>query len=205
MKLGRVLLLILGIVALICVGLLVFTPKEVTITRTAEMDAPVEYVFEQVNDFKNWPGWMPWKDIDPDMNITYGDKTAGAGASYSWTSDKAGNGNQEILASKENESIETRVSFEGQGDAHGHWKFTPEGDKTNVSWGMTIDAGYNPIGRAFNLMMDRMLGKDFEKGLKYLNTEAKASYEKAMKEAKKEEAKMDAEDNMEAEEEESMD
>lgn len=186
MKLGKVLLVILGVLVLISLGLLVFTPKEVTVTRTAEINAPVSYVFGQVNDFKNWPNWMPWKDVDPDMKMTYGEKSSGEGAYYSWESDKAGNGNQTILASRENEAIETLINFEGQGSSNGHWKFTPSGDKTDVSWSMTIDAGYNPIGRVFNLMMDNMLGKDFEKGLKYLNTAAKSSYDVAMEEAKKE-------------------
>lgn len=180
MKLGRVLLWIVGIVALICVGLLLFVPKEVTVTRTAEIEAPIDIVFAEVNDFKNWKDWMPWKDVDPDMEMNYGEKSEGTGGSYSWKSDKAGNGSQEILESKENESIETKIVFEGQGESNGHWKFTPNGDKTSVSWGMTIDAGYNPLARAFNLMMEDMLGKDFEKGLKYLNTEAIATHEKAV-------------------------
>ncbi|MCI4669067.1 MAG: SRPBCC family protein [Bacteroidia bacterium] len=194
MKLVRVLLWILGVVGLICVGLLIFAPEEVTVTRTAQVETPAQYAFSQVNNLENWPNWMPWKELDPDMKISYGDKREGAGAFYSWDGEKAGKGSLTILESNENSSIETKLSFEGQGDSEGHWTFKPNGDNTEVSWGMTTHAGMNPIGRFVNLMMDGWLGKDFEKGLANLNREAIALFEKA-----KEAEKMEAEKLKEAE------
>ena len=57
----------------------------------------------------------------------------------------------------------------------GTLRFSPEGAATRVTWTMDGDMGKNPIGRWFGLMMDSMVGKDFDAGLARL----KALAEKA--------------------------
>ena len=39
------------------------------------------------------------------------------------------------------------------------------GDGTHVTWSFDSDMGAGPIGRYFGLLMDRMVGPDFEGGL----------------------------------------
>ncbi|MEP6793643.1 MAG: SRPBCC family protein, partial [Saprospiraceae bacterium] len=51
------------ILALILFSLLL--PKEVTISRSITVSAPIDRVFDQVNDLRNWEKWSPWKRMDP--------------------------------------------------------------------------------------------------------------------------------------------
>ena len=44
----------------------------------------------------------------------------------------------------------------------------PDGSGTRVTWTNEGDMGANPVNRYFGLMMDSMVGPDFEAGLKNL-------------------------------------
>ncbi|MEX2187311.1 MAG: SRPBCC family protein [Pirellulales bacterium] len=159
------------LVALLCVGFLL--PRQVHVERSATIDAPVAAVFAEVNDLRQWERWTPWsKDLDPTVELTYGDPTAGKGAWYTWTSKKFGAGKLEIVDSQPGKSIEMLLMFEGSagGPAKCGFTFVPSDGKTNVTWYFDADMGVWPPGRYFGLFMDRLLGADFEKGLAKLKT-----------------------------------
>jgi len=59
--------------------------------------------------------------------------------------------------------------------ATGELTFAAEGNGTKVVWTMNGNAGMNPIFRWFGLFMDKMVGPDFEAGLKNLKKLAEAS------------------------------
>ncbi|MEO1448496.1 MAG: SRPBCC family protein [Bacteroidota bacterium] len=180
----RVLIIIAAVIGLAVAGILLFTDRVVTVQRTAEINAPAEVVFGQVNDFRNWEQWSPWAKMDPDMKIEYFGET-GPGHSYTWTSEnpQVGNGKLAIEESKPFESIKTKLSFDGQGDGQGAWAFKEEGGKTAVSWSMTMDMGSNPIGRVFGAMLDGQVGPMFEQGLGDLKTVAEYEAEALRKAA----------------------
>ena len=161
--------IVIAIVALVVLVLVIslFLPSEVTVTRTAEINAPAEVVFGQVNDFKNWVNWDPWQEKDPDMKATYEGPESGAGSKRCWESDheEVGKGCLTVMESVPNTSIKTKLEFEGMSPGFGIWGFEEADGVTTVSWGMEMDMGMNPLGKFFGLMMDGMLGPDFEKGL----------------------------------------
>lgn len=165
---------LIGIVLVIAVlvGLTFLLPANVQVERSTTINAPVELVYAQVDDFKKWPEWMPWIKKDPDMKISWGDKTQGEGASYSWTSEnpEVGNGKLSFTKVEANRSLTTKLEFEGMNPGYGGWTFTPEGDATKVTWTMDSDMGMNPIGRVMGMFMDQMVGPDFEKGLAGIKT-----------------------------------
>lgn len=143
-----------------------FLPSKVNVTRSATINAPADRIFTEVNDFKNWPKWMPWSEKDPTMKFTYDATTAGKGAGYCWKSEAQGNGCMKIAESVANSSIQTEIDFGDRGTSLGSWKFEPEGSQTKVTWGMEADMSKPPIiGKYFGLMMDGMVGGDFERGL----------------------------------------
>ena len=47
-------------------------PSEYKVERSLTMDAPAETILAHVNDFKQWPNWMPWIQKDPNMALTFG-------------------------------------------------------------------------------------------------------------------------------------
>jgi hypothetical protein len=167
--LKRVGLLFLSLIILLSLISLLL-PSKITVTRSVVLHASAVEVFEQVNTLKNWEKWSPWHQIDPAMLLNYEGPEAGVGAKYSWFSENSnvGNGSLIITESKPLQRIDTLIKFEGQGDGTGYYLFeeTPEG--TKITWTMIADMGMNPIGKYMGLMMDSMIGSDFEKGLENL-------------------------------------
>ena len=59
-------------------------PNRVVIERSIIMNVAPSVVFEQVNDLKNWPNWMPRLEQDTTIEISYSEDNEGLGASYTW-------------------------------------------------------------------------------------------------------------------------
>jgi len=139
-------------------------PADYNVERTTVVDANPEVVYDYVSDFTTWPEWSIWFERDSTMKTVWGDKTQGEGATYSWTSESSGNGNQEILATEEDKSMKTKIVFEGMGESDGYWKFEPTEDgKTKVTWGFS---GRFPLyARIAGQGMEEAVGPDFEAGL----------------------------------------
>lgn len=152
-------------------------PDSFRIERSIAIAAPPETVFALLNDFKHWAQWSPWEKIDPTMQRTHSGADHGVGAVYSWTgTGKAGAGRMEILKSQGAASLVIQLDFFKPFKAHNTAEFTlrAEGGATNVVWAMY---GPSPLvskvmGLFFNL--DRLVGKDFETGLKNLQALAAA-------------------------------
>lgn len=144
-----------------------FMPKGYQVERTQKMTAPAVVVFDQVNDLRKWEAWSPWKAMDPEMKITYSDNPVGEWASYSWSSAASGEGSLTIAKSEAPKSIETELDFGDRGKAKGSWSFEEADGVTTVTWTMS---GQNEgiAGGWFTLMIDGMVGPQFEEGLEKL-------------------------------------
>ena len=55
------------------------------VKQSKKMNIPVEIIFENINDFKNWQHWGPWYELDPSIVASVPEETSGVGASYNWT------------------------------------------------------------------------------------------------------------------------
>ncbi len=165
-KLLKILIIILVLIAIAAIALMFFSPKKLVFEESITVDAPSMTVFNMVNDFKQWEAWSPWKDMDPEAINTYTDKSAGVGAKWSWVgNDQVGEGSQTITTSESGKLIKTVLTFSGwDGESGTEWNFTPEGDKTKVSWG--FDGAETPfVFRPFNLLMKSGLKKTYVNGL----------------------------------------
>ncbi len=95
----------------------------------------------------------------------------GVGAKFDWAGNKdVGSGSQEIVAAKANESLKLQLDFGDMGRPTAEFHLSPAGQGTKVTW--TLDQSFEGslVGRYFGLMMDSMVGKDYEKGLAKLKT-----------------------------------
>ncbi len=156
---------LLGLVLLLTI-ISFFLPSTVQIERSATINAPAEQIFAQINDFKNWPKWMAWAEMDPNMTYDFEAVTAGTGAGYCWKSEEVGNGCMKIKESIANSSMKTEIDFGGQGKGQGSWTLEAADGGTKVTWGMESSVSSPPvIGKYFGLMMDGMVGPSFDKGL----------------------------------------
>jgi len=165
--------ILIGLVSIIVVVVVfsLFLSRHVYVERSRVINAPKEIVFNQINTIKNWEKWSPWHRLDPKMQITYFGPEAGTGAGYSWKSEQknVGNGKLTITASG-GDSILNEMNFGEQGPAIAGYRFSKEGDGVKVTWYLKSDMGMNPIGKIFGLFMDKMIGPDFERGLRNLDS-----------------------------------
>ncbi|MCI0751594.1 MAG: GyrI-like domain-containing protein [Flammeovirgaceae bacterium] len=145
--------ILIGIVALVVLVAIVgfFMPEKTEVTRTVAINAPADYVFEEVNELKNWGRWSYWHHTDKTMKPAYGDVTAGVNAFYSWTSEQ-GEGNLKFTESVPNQSIKYELNFAGD-PAAGWYTFEKDGETTKLTSGFSYDHGANPFSRLMGKFM----------------------------------------------------
>jgi len=142
-------------------------PRQVHVDRSITIDAPRATVFARINGFQTFNTWSPWFELDPNATYTFEGPATGAGAKMSWVGDPStlGSGSQVVTAVQADERVASDVDFGQGGIARQVISLAANGAGTNVTWGIDIDLGLNPVSRYFGLVMDGMVGKDFEKGL----------------------------------------
>ena len=139
-----------------------------TVERTRMIEVPPGRVFPLIADFRQWPRWSPWEDVDPDLHRSYTGAESGVGAVYGWSGNrKAGAGRMEILRAEPEELVEIDLRFEKPFKSRSTTTFllAPEGDRTRVTWRMT---GPRPLPIRLTQKffdMDKLIGKDFDRGL----------------------------------------
>jgi effector-binding domain-containing protein len=172
MSLFRKVLLGIGGLLLLLVVAAYLLPRNVHVERSTTISAPRATVFTVVNSFKHFNKWSPWAELDPNAKYSYNGPSSGVGAGMSWVGDPStmGSGSQVITASTPWASVTTDIDFGPQGKAVGVFSITAEGPATRVLWALDTDLGMNPVSRYFGLMIDGMVGRDFDKGLARLKT-----------------------------------
>ncbi|MGZ4447657.1 MAG: SRPBCC family protein [Nocardioides sp.] len=152
--------------------------SEFEISRTTTVRADQGRVHALVDDFHAWPAWSPWEDVDPALERTYSGPASGVGAHYAWAGNRrAGEGSMEITGSVP-ERISLTLTFLKPWKAVNDVVFTfvpvGTGETTEVTWTMT--GAHRGLGAVLARVvpMDKLLGKDFEKGLARLKAAAEA-------------------------------
>jgi hypothetical protein len=160
---------LLGIGGLIILLTLVayLLPRNVHVERATTITAPRATVFTIVNSFTHFNKWSPWAALDPSATYTYEGPVAGVGARMIWVGDPStmGSGSQVIIESKPWDTVTADFDLGPQGKATGRFTLTAKGPSTNVVWAFDMDLGMNPVSRYFGLMLESMVGGDFERGL----------------------------------------
>jgi uncharacterized protein YndB with AHSA1/START domain len=138
-----------------------------TISRSTTIAAPPEAVRAHIEDFRSWRQWSPWEDLDPHLARSYTGAEHGVGARYDWRGNrKAGAGSMEIIAATpDSVSIELVFLKPWRATNQVVFVFAPEGAGTRVTWTMTgTRTGFAKLLARF-VDFDKLIGKDFEKGL----------------------------------------
>lgn len=146
------------------------------VTRSATIAADPARVHALIDDFREWLKWSPWEEVDPNLERTYSGAEKGVGAKYAWKGNrKAGVGSMEITESTPEEiDIALRFIKPFKGDNRVVFAITPAGEGTDVTW--TMQGEQKGLAALFGMFMsmDKLVGKDFEKGLGKLKTAAEA-------------------------------
>lgn len=148
---------------------------EYTITRTETIAALPERIYPLIVDLHEWRRWSPWEGLDAGLDRDYSGAESGVGARYAWSGNrKAGKGTMEITEVTEPTRVAVAVAFEKPMKSTSTSVFTlaPRGAETEVTWTMTgPHSVFSRIAAPLGIF-DKMLGKDFEKGLTALKSEA---------------------------------
>ncbi len=147
------------------------------LARETTIAAPSERVYALIENFKNWQQWSPWEGLDPDLNREYSGPEAGVGSNYHWSGNrKVGEGNMKITDASSPSRVEIALSFLKPWKAENVTTFdlTEADGATKVVWTMTgvQSFGQRLMGKIFS--MEKIVGKDFEKGLAQLKDAAES-------------------------------
>ena len=169
MKALKIIGIILGVIAMIIVGIILTLKGEGHLERSITINAPVEKVFKVVNSFSHNKDWSPWFQIDPDMTTVYSGPEKGVGAKYAWESEHqdVGTGEQEIIEVKENELVNTTMAFGGMtGTYYASFILKKiDENRTEVTW--TYDGTAEATMEKFfiDYLVEPMLGPMYEQGM----------------------------------------
>jgi len=167
MKTLKVVFGILAILLLIFLIGALFMPAKLTVSESQLMKAESEIIFDQVNCFRNWENWNPWKDSLMVEDFT--GPECGVGAVYTWNQKDMGGGKQTIIEVTENEMIKTEVIFDSVDPVFSFWYFKKTDEGTKVTWTFEMPLGY-PFWRWLgNLFMKPAIRTSYASGLAALN------------------------------------
>lgn len=147
------------------------------VERSLKIDASPEEVFGRTSNFKKWADWSPWEDLDPDMQKRFHGDDGSVGSGYSWKGNrKAGQGRMTIsdLSAPEMVAIDLRFEKPFKSESVIEISLAPDGDGTEVTWTMTGNHNWMSKIMGIFMPMDKMVGKDFEKGLAQLKAVSEA-------------------------------
>lgn len=147
------------------------------ISRSALVDADPARVYDLVADFHQWPAWSPWEGADPHLQRTYGGPERGVGSTYTWRGNRRAGAGSMTITGTTPECIEITLTFEKPFRATNATTFslepTPAG-ATTVTWTMRGERR-GVMGVLSRVVpIDRLLAKDFDKGLARLEETARA-------------------------------
>lgn len=157
-----------GLLALIALLLIValFVPKTFHAQGTTTINKPVAEVFNYVKHIKNQENFGVWFKMDDNIKTTTKGTDGTVGFTYSWTSDKVGNGSQVITNIIENNRVNIDLFLMDSTQPAKSYFSTQaiNNNQTKVSWVVDGETPYpfNLISLFFDM------NKDFEQNVENL-------------------------------------
>jgi uncharacterized protein YndB with AHSA1/START domain len=148
---------------------------EFEVTRDATIPAPRAVVYGLLVDFHRWREWSPWENLDPRLSRTYSGPDAGTGAVYEWVGNrKAGAGRMEITDAVEPSKVQIALQFIKPFKSRSTTTFelVERDGESQVTWRMVGSKTFMTRFMGVFMSMDKMIGRDFEKGLAQLRDAA---------------------------------
>ena len=162
-------IILLGFIAVIIVLGLV-SPNNFMVERSVVIPTTnKEVIFKNVSVWKDFLKWNPWIAKYPDQKITFKGDEGKVGSGYRWEgNDDAGKGEMSLAGLKPYERVDMDLHFIEPWESTNKTVFTidPERAGYKVNWQMSGSSSF-PLN-IMHLFMDKMIGPDFERGLKKL-------------------------------------
>ncbi len=165
----KILLWILAIIALLVI-IAYLLPRSYKVERSVYIKADKMLVYNLCCDLTKWKVWAAWtKAMDSTAVFSYSGTPCTVGEVQQWKGKVMGEGELTITDLQPGQLIAYDLAFQqGKYRSKGEMIFEPAGDSLRVTWNDRGDLGFNPFARYMGLMMDQMMGPDFQKGLEKL-------------------------------------
>jgi hypothetical protein len=150
-----------------------FLPKTYSVNRTLVINAPDSVIYKNIADFNEFTKWNPWSKMEPTAKVTVSGTPMQADHLYQWEGDKTGSGQMTIKNVDSNKMVDIELKFikPMENIADTRFDITPEGTGNKVTWTMSGESN-GTLSKWMCLMMDQMIGKDFESGLQSLKAKS---------------------------------
>lgn len=163
------------IVALVIIYLIlcIAGPAETKVQRSVDINASAEVIKEKIVDLKFFHDkWSPWTEKDPQMQVTFTGEPGKEGSKMAWISNKKEVGKGSMTYNyTHGDTVAFTLHFDDYGDSKIYHVVNATGEKTSkVTWVMESKAPFMARAMMLFMNMDKMIGPDFEKGLKKLKT-----------------------------------
>ncbi|RNL54103.1 SRPBCC family protein [Pedobacter jejuensis] len=167
----RILKILLGIIVVLAIIILVggmFLPKTYSVSRSSTINAPDSVIYKNIADFNEFYKWNPWAKMEPTAKVSFAGTPEQPEHLYAWVGKEIGSGQMKIIKVEPNKQVDIDLLFKEPFESHADTKFDiqPEGNGNKVTW--TMSGENNLISKWMCLIMggmDKMIGKDFESGL----------------------------------------
>lgn len=174
MRFVKKILVAAGGAVLLVVAVGVFLPSTARVERDISIVAHRATVFALLNDFHQINKWSSLPDADPNIHVNFEGPRRGVGASMHWSGNIIGRGSQTIVESVPFEHVATAVTQSDTGEARSSFHLTGADATTIVLWRYEQDFGLNIFGRYYGLLLDDIVGRDYEAGLSGLKRMAES-------------------------------
>lgn len=171
MKIIKIIFISIGILIAILLVVALLIPKDYKLERSIVIQSPKDSVFNYIKHLKNQNEYSVWGKMDPNWETSFTGVDGTVGFVSAWESDvkNVGTGSQTITKIVEGDFIETRLNFEKPFKAENYTQISTSAmgaTNTKVTWGFNGSYPYpmNIMKLVFN--MEKLIGKDFEDGLK---------------------------------------
>ncbi len=170
MKFLKILVGIIVVLAIIFVIGGLVLPKTYSVSRSTVINAPDSVIYKNIADFKEFYKWNPWAKMEPSAKTTYAGTPEQPGHVYTWEGKETGQGSMTILTAKPSTNVDIELKFIKPFESLADTKFDiqPDGTGQKVTWTMSGENNMISKWMCVFVSMDKMIGKDFEDGLKSL-------------------------------------
>jgi len=151
------------LLGLVVIGILLPSPARVV--REAVIDAHPATIFALLNDFRQINKWSPRTEDDPNARVDLAGPPVGVGATLRWDGRIIGRGRQTIVESMPFVHVSSVVTSGDDTETTSTFALVNEDGMTRVTWTYERDFGFNIAGKYFGLLLDGIVGPDYEQDL----------------------------------------
>ncbi|HEX4876042.1 MAG TPA: GyrI-like domain-containing protein [Chitinophagaceae bacterium] len=174
MRFARLILFFILALIVVTASLSFLLPVSQKAERTVTIKAPAETIYRHLQLLENFLKFSVWTQQDSSAKYTMSGNDGTKGATCYWRGNPqiSGEGNIEITALKENNSVQHAIHFTApqKRDATSLFSLNEKNGITTVTWNFEMST--RRPWNIFNLFysMDKEMGKDFEDGLASLKS-----------------------------------